>query len=244
MKRWRGNPVYRHDVRHRLSSPKAISLVTIYLTLLGVLTMLTLPPDVGQLNELRQEGLLRAMLLVQLVLVAYFTSATACGEIVIDGEKSAWDLAASPFPSGVIARAKVATSAAFASTLILVGMPIVSTIGAIRGESLGAVARMPIVGLPFAIVMGSLGTLYSVWFDSEFARGFVHWLTLVALIIAPAALPAPWNIISPVRLLQRMERGPEPVVVVVALAYLLLAAVVTILVRARVDVIRRDALAS
>jgi len=235
------NPVYRNDVRFRLTGPKAINVVSIYLTLLGVLAMLTLPPDVGHLDELRQEGLLRAMLIVQMVLVAYFTSATACGEIVIDGEKSAWDLAASPFSSQVIARGKVATSAAFAAMLIFVGLPIVTTIGAIRGESLWPVALAPAVGLPFAVGAGSLGTLYSVWFDSEFTRGFVHWLTLVVLIIASAALPAPWNAISPVRLLQLMERGDEPVVLLTASGYLLIATLATAMVRKRIDAIRREA---
>jgi len=231
-------------MRHRLSGSKSISVVSIYLAVLGVLTMLTLPPDVGQLNELGQEGLLRAMLIVQMVLVAYFTSATASGEIMIDGEKSAWDLAASPFPSGVIARGKVATSAVFAATLILVGIPIMITIGAIRGEPVAAAALMPVVGLPFAIAMGSLGTLYSVWFDSDFTRGFVHWLTLAALIIVPSALPAPWNAVSPVRLLQVMDRGYEPAVLLTAFGYLLVAAAATALLRSRIDVIRRDALAS
>lgn len=235
------NPIYRNDARSRLTGAKAISVVSIYLTLLGVLTMLTLPPDVGQLDELRQEGLLRAMLVVQMVLVAYFTSATACGEIVIDGEKSAWDLAASPFPSGIIARGKLATSTAFAAALMLVGIPIIATIGAIRGESLKAIALMPVVGLPFAIAMGSLGTLYSVWFDSDFARGFVHWLTLVVLIIASAALPGPWNVISPVRLLQLMERGDEPVVLLTISGYLLIATLATAMVRTRIDAIRREA---
>jgi len=240
----RMNPVYRNDVRFRLTGPKAINVVSIYLTLLGVLAMLTLPPDVGQLDELRQEGLLRAMLIVQMVLVAYFTSATACGEIVIDGEKSAWDLAASPFSSQVIARGKVATSAAFAAMLIFVGLPIVTTIGAIRGESLWPVALAPAVGLPFAVGAGSLGTLYSVWFDSEFTRGFVHWLTLVALVVASAALPAPWNLISPARSLQLIDRGIGPAFVLAVLGYLLIAAVATMLVRSRLDTIRRDAIAN
>ncbi|HET6780875.1 MAG TPA: hypothetical protein VFH67_02140 [bacterium] len=236
--------MYRNDVRFRLTGPKAINVVSIYLTLLGVLAMLTLPPDVGQLDELRQEGLLRAMLIVQMVLVAYFTSATACGEIVIDGEKSAWDLAASPFPSPVIARGKVATSVAFASMLIFIGLPIVTTVGALRGESLWPVALAPLVGLPFAAGAGSLGTLYSVWFDSDFTRGFVHWLTLAALVIASAALPAPWNLISPARSLQLIDRGIGPAMVLVVLGYLLIAAIAAMLVRSRLDVIRRDALAS
>lgn len=235
------NPIYRNDLRFRLTSPRAISLFTIYLSLLGVLAMLALPPEVGRIDELRQEGLLRVMLIIQMVLVAYFTSAAACGEIAMDGEKSAWDLATAPFPSWVIARGKVAVSLAFAATMMLAGVPIVTMIAAIRGETLGPIARAPVVGLPFAMGMGALGALYGASFDSDFARSFVHWLTLVTLVAASTALPSPWNLISPVRALTVAAQGLRADILLVAAAYLLLAVAAAAALRARIDTIRREA---
>ncbi len=110
----RVNPVFRSDLRYRLTSPKAGTLITVYLAVLGGLAFLSLPPDLGRLDELRQEGLLLAFVIVQTVLAAYLTSATGCGEIVVEGEKTVWDLAASPFPPGVIGRGKVLTATVFA----------------------------------------------------------------------------------------------------------------------------------
>lgn len=238
------NPIFRNDMRFRLTSPKAISIFTIYLSLLGALVMLALPPEVGRLDELRQEGLLRAMLIVQMVLVTYLTSAAACGEIAVDGEKSPWDLAASPFPSGVIARGKVATSLAFAATLVVVGLPIIVIIAAIRGEPLGPLLQVPMVGLPLAAAMGALGALYGAVFDSDFVRSFVHWLTLVVLIIATTALPAPWSVIGPVRALSEAAVGLRAETLLVAAAYLILAAVAAVALHARIDTIRREAKAA
>lgn len=238
------NPVYRSDVRFRLTGGKGISITTIYLSLLGVMAMLALPPEVGRLDELRQEGLLRALLVVQMVLVAYFTSAAACGEIAIDGEKSVWDLAATPFSSWGIARGKVATSAAFAATLMMVGFPIVAIIAAIRGEPLAAIFRAPVVGLPFAVAMGALGALFGALFDSDFVRSFMHWLTLVVLVIAATALPAPWDLASPVRALTLATQGLHASVLLAAIGYLVVAAAAAVAMRTRIDAIRKDARAT
>jgi len=66
----------------------------------------------------------------------------------------------------------------------------------------------------------------------------------VALVVASAALPAPWNLISPARSLQLIDRGIGPAFVLAVLGYLLIAAVATMLVRSRLDTIRRDAIAN
>jgi len=109
------NPVLRADVRYRLGSAKALTLHTIFLVIIALLTFLSLPPDLGRLDELRQGGLVLASLIVSAVLTMYFTSACAAGEIGIDGEKSVWDLAASSFPAGTIALGKVLSAASFAA---------------------------------------------------------------------------------------------------------------------------------
>ena len=95
------NPVLRADLRYRLSSPKALTIHTIFLLVVAVLTYLSLP-ELGRLDDLRQEGLLLACLLVVTLLAMYFASSCACGEIVIEGEKSVWDLAASSLPARTI----------------------------------------------------------------------------------------------------------------------------------------------
>lgn len=239
------NAIVRGDLRVRLSSAKAVAIHTVFLIVLALLAFLSLPPELGRLDDLRQEGLLLAFLVVETVLVAYFTSASACGEIVIEGEKSVWDLAASPFPAGGIATAKVLTSGAFAAVMLVIATPFLAIVAGIRGESMSEVARAAVVAIPFATAMGALGTVYGVVFESDFARSFVHWLTLLALVVGGTALPPPWNLISPVRgIAVAVRTGLDFGVLLAAAGYLMMAVVAAVAIRYRVEAIRREAQAS
>jgi len=200
------NAVTRSDLRRRLGGGRALTMVTVYLSVLALLAFLSLPPDLGRLDDLRQEGLLLAFLIVETVLAAYLTSASACGEIAVEGEKSVVDLAASPFTPGAVAWGKVLTSLLFATLLTVLAVPFSLVVAGIRGEAPSAVARAAIVTVPVAASLGALGALYSAVFDSDFTRSFVHWLTLLALIVGATALPPPWDVLSPVRMVILLAR--------------------------------------
>ncbi len=239
------NPVLRADVRYRLASPKALTLHTIFLTVVALLTFLSLPPELGRLDELRQEGLLLALLVVSTVLTMYFTSACACGEIGVEGEKSVWDLAASPFPAGTIAAGKVLSGTAFAAVQWLLAGPFVAVVAGIRGEPLAVVLRAALVAIPAATATGAMGTLYSAQFDSDFVRSFAHWTTLLVIIVGANALPGPWGVLSPVRALAVVVReGARPTVWLVAAVYAIAAIVCVIVIRQRVQRIRLEARAT
>ena len=238
----RVNPVFRSDLRHRLTSRKAAAMITVYLAVLGALAFLSLPPDLGRLDDLRQESLLLAFIIVETVLAAYLTSATASGEIVVEGEKTMWDLAASPFPPGVIGRGKILTGATFALLLMGLGTPFLAILSGIRGEPLQALARAAVVALPFAAALGALGALYAGVFESDFTRSFVHWLTLLVLVVGATALPAPWDTLSPVRLVMLAVRdGWGLRVFLGAVLYTALAAAAGLGISRRVDAIRGTA---
>jgi hypothetical protein len=238
----RVNPVFRSDLHYRLTSRKAGTVISVYLAVLGALAFLSLPPDLGQLDELRHEGLLLAFLIVETVLAAYLTSATTSGEILIDGEKSVWDLAASPFSPGVVARGKVLTAGAFALLLLALATPFLAIVAAIRGEPLGAVARAAVAALPFVAALGVIGALYAGVFESDFTRSFVHWLTLLLLVVGATALPSPWDTLSPIRLVMLAARdGPAPRVLLGAALYAGLAAAAAGGIARRVEAIRAAA---
>lgn len=236
------NPILRSDLRFRLSSPKAVAAHTIFLILLAVLAFFSLPPELGRLEDLRQEGLLLAFLVVETVLVAYFSSAFACGEIAVEGEKFVWDLAASPFPAGLIATGKIGTSLAYAVTLFVLGSPFMALVAGIRGEPLSEVVRAAAVAFPFATAVGALGVLDTAILESDFARSLVHWVTLLVLVVGATALPAPWDLISPVRGIAVVVRqGLRPGVLLAALGYLAVAFASAWAIRRRIDAIRKEA---
>lgn len=238
----RVNPVFRGDLRYRLTGRKAITMMTVYLAVLAVLALLSLPPDLGRLDDLRQEGLLLAFLIIEAVLAGYLASAAASGEIVIEGEKTVWDLAASPFPPGVVGRGKVLTSAVFGVVVIALPAPFLAIVAGIRGESLPAIARAAVVALPFVAALGALGALYAGVFESDFTRSFVHWLTLLLLVVGATALPPPWDTVSPVRVIMLAVRdGVGGRVAAAALFYVALAVVAGMGIARRVQAIRAAA---
>ncbi|MDQ7844248.1 MAG: hypothetical protein QN141_09915 [Armatimonadota bacterium] len=234
------NAVARNDLRLRLSRGNAVTLVTVYLSLLAVLALLSLPPDLGRLDDLRQEGLLLAFLVATTVVAVYLTTAAACGEIAIEGEKSVLDLAASPFPPEVVGRGKVLTSAVFAAFLLLLATPFTVIVAGIRGEPLAAAARAAIVTIPMAAALGGLAALTGAVFDSDFARSFVHWFMLLAVIVGAAALPPPWHLLSPVRMVVAAAReGLRWDVVTAAAGYTLLSLAAGAAIARQVRRIRR-----
>ncbi len=238
----RVNPVLRGDLRARLSSPKALTVHTIYLSVLGVLAVLSLPPELGRLDEVRQEGLLRTLLIVETVLVAYFTAAAASGEISLEGDKSIEDLATSPFSGRIIGVGKVASAIFFATILVLFAVPVVSVVAGVRGEPLGAILGAGMVSVLFGGAVGALGAWYGAVFESDFTRSFVLWLTLLLLIVVAAALPEPWNAVSPVRAVAAVVReGAQSAPVLASGGYALVAVIVIRAIRERVEVIRRNA---
>lgn len=239
------NPVLRADLRYRMGSPKAVTLHTIFLGVVAVLTFLSLPPELGRLDELRGEGLLLALLVVSTVLTMYFASACACGEIAVEGEKSVADLAASPFPAGTVAAGKVLAGFAFAVLQFALAVPFVAVVAGMRGEPLVVVLRAAAIAIPAATGTGAAGALYSAVLDSDFARSFAHWTTLLAIIVGANALPAPWDVLSPVRALAVVSRGtPQPAAWMAAAGYLCLAAVCAVLILRRIVRVRKEAAAS
>lgn len=239
------NAVTRGDLRARATSPKVVSILTVYLSVLAALAFLSLPPDLGRLDDLRGEGLLVAFLVAQMVLAAYLTSAPACGEIAVDGEKSVWDLAASPFRGTVIARGKLLTSLVFAAMQFALAAPFAVIVAGIRGEPLAVVLRAAVVAVPAAALLGALGALYSVAFDADFARSFVHWATLLALLVGAMALPAPWDLLSPVRALVAAVRDGLGVDVLGVIGlYAVIASLAAAATARRVEAIRAQARAA
>jgi len=61
--------------------------------------------------------------------------------------------------------------------------------------------QVAFVAIPAATAVGTAGALYSALWDSDFARSFVHWMTLLAITVGTNALPPPWNALSPVQAL-------------------------------------------
>ncbi|HEY3247412.1 MAG TPA: hypothetical protein VGK88_03840 [bacterium] len=240
----RTNPIVRGDLRARLGSAKAIAGYTVFLSLLAVLAILSLPPELGRMQDVRQQGLLQIFVIAQALFVIYFTSATASGEVAIEGEKAPWDLAATSFSSAAIARGKLLTSAVFAMLLVLLGLPLTAAVAGIRGQGLGAVAASGVVVVAAGAALGIWAAVYAALFESDFARTVVHWLTLLGVVLAAAVLPPPWRLISPVYGVPAAMSGDTVGVLIALGIYAALAAGGSVALSSRITAIRREAQAT
>jgi hypothetical protein len=125
---------------------------------------------------------------------------------------------------------------------VLLASPLLAAIAGIRGESLTIVVQVAFVAIPAATAVGTAGALYSALWDSDFARSFAHWMTLLAIVVGANALPPPWNVLSPVQVLAlTLKEGTVLPALLPVTAYLTIAVGCAVAIRQRVDAIRREA---
>jgi ABC-type transport system involved in multi-copper enzyme maturation permease subunit len=236
------NAIVRGDFRARLTSPNGRTVFTIFLGVLGVIVVLSLPPELGRLDEVRGESLLLTVLLLETIFIGYLTAAIATGEIAIDAEKSVEDLASAPFSSQDIGRGKVLSALGFAGLLIAFAAPVLSIVAGVQGEPLVVIVRAGAMTLLFGGVVGAIGEVWSAIVESDFSRSLLHWTTLLLIVAGGAALPGPWNIISPLYAVPAVvhRTGGFPLFSVVG-GYVVIMVASMWAIQARVEVIRRHA---
>jgi len=219
-----GNAVLRGDLRARGASRKVLAIEFFYLGILGLLTLLGLPPELNRPEVSNQTSLGLALLGVQGVLVTYFASACAAQEIAVEGERPSVDLAFGPFPRRMIVVGKSLASLATIVYWLLLGSPLLILAIGIRQGSMVMLAAVSALVAIEAWGIAQLGLLYSIVIDSEFSRAVVHWTTLLALFVATLALPVDQQWLNPIVAVARAAGGAFPVQAVIVYAALGLAA--------------------
>jgi hypothetical protein len=224
------NPVARGDLVVRLTSPRGLRAQTVYLVVCSAFLLLSLPPEIGRL-DLRDANLLLAVLAVQIVAVAYLSSAVASAELAIEGEKGLPDLALSAFAPRVIAAGKLLSSVLYAGYLLAIGLPVFVLAAALRGAPLAPIAWTTLLSLAIATAAGVWGAWLGGRFASDFTRSVMHWLFLGIILGATAFLPEAWWPASPFRATIALIRdGWTPWWLATAAAYLALAGAGTVLI--------------
>lgn len=188
----------RGDLRARAASRKIFAIEFFYLGVLGVLVWLGMPPELSAQTAERTASLTTALLVVQAIIVTYFTSACAAQEIAVETEKSSVDLIFGSFaPRSIVAGKSLATLAT-AGYWLLLGAPLVALSAGIRHDSAAGLAT---AGVLIALVAWSLGQL-ALWLgiaiESEFSRTLAHWGFLLVVFVGTLALPLSVRTVNPV----------------------------------------------
>ena len=204
------NPVLRGDLRARSRSRKIWILQAVYLSMLGALAFLGLPPELGRFSESNETSLYVAVLWVQIVMVAYFASACVIQEIAVEGEKAAIDLVFAPFSPATIVAGKSLGSLVTIGYWLALGAPLLVLTTAIR--QIPTVSLLPAASLIAVVAWGiaQIGLLYSVLLDAEFLRTVTHWGTLLAIFVGTILLPSPLRGLNPIVAVTDAARGLLP----------------------------------
>jgi len=235
------NPVTRGDLRARTASPKIVWVVRLYVAVLGLLAVFTLPAE-GPLPGLADRELTQLLLLFTLGWIAYLTSALAVGEIGVEGEKALLDLAVTSFSPETIAAGKVLTSAIFAAVLVLAAAPLVALVVPLDPARVGAVVRALSVMIVVAVPLGAVGTWLTVAVPSDLVRTLVHWSLFLGLFAATRWLAAPLALVNPLRLVAAAYQGAPGIWPVAMAPYLLVTAGGVVLIARSVRRVREAAL--
>ena len=204
------NPVLRGDLRTRIRSRKILLIEAFFLSVLGLLAFLGLPPELNQVDPTHQASLGVALLIVQAVLFTYCASACALQEIGVEGEKAAVDLLFGAFAPGEIVAGKSLASLVTITYWLLLGAPLVVLAAGIRQEAIGTLAVAAVLVVIEAWGITQVAMLYSIVIDAEVSRTLAHWATLLAIFVGTLAVPASAQWVNPVVAVNRVAQGASP----------------------------------
>src|SRR4051794_30923403 len=162
------NPVLVKELRGRMRGPRAFVLITIYLSVLSVVTLLlyiALAGNTGSdLNAGREigKGLFLIIAAVALIEVCVLTPALTAGSIAGEKERQTYDLLISSLLSPwQIVWGKLASALAFALLLILSVVPVMSLAFLFGGVSLAEVLIALVGLLATAFFYAAVGLFWS-----------------------------------------------------------------------------------
>ncbi len=234
------NPVTRGDLRSRLTSPKILWGLRVYVALLGLMAVFSLPPEGGRVPGLSEAQLVQLFLLIQLIPVAYFTSALAVGEVGVEGEKGIQDLAVTSFPPRTIALGKLWTSTLFAAGLVGAALPLAALVAPPDPGVVPALLRALLVMIALAVPLAIVGTWLVAAISSDLLRTLAHWMLFLLVFGATRWLSDPIDLLNPLRLVAAAYRGAPQAWPAALLPHLALAAAGTALIARQVTALRRE----
>ena len=234
------NPVTRGDLRSRLASPKILWVLRLYVAVLSLLAVFSLPPETGRLPGLVETELLQLFLLFQLGWVAYLTSALAVGEIAVEGEKQILDLAVTSFPPRTIALGKLWTAALFAAALVAAAVPLVALLAPPEVGAIPPLLRALLVMVVLAVPLAAVGTWLTAAISSDLLRTMVHWSLFLGFFAATRWLADPLALLNPLRIVAAAYGGTPPAWPLALLPYLAITAAGTALTGRLVLAVRRE----
>jgi ABC-type transport system involved in multi-copper enzyme maturation permease subunit len=198
------------ELRSRMRGRRAFVVLTVYLSILAVLTYgvyTIVAPDArsagvpglanANASALIGQAIFAALSIFQLVLVCFIAPAFTAGQVSLEREKQTLDLLVStPLRPASIVLGKLAAALAFVVLMIAAALPIVAIVLMYGGVTVGDLLRQQLVLLVTALLLGSIGLFYSALLKRTQAATVLTYITMLAMTLGTVLLFIFWTVVA------------------------------------------------
>jgi len=198
------------ELRSRMRGRRAFVVLTVYLSILAVLTYgvyTIVAPDArsagvsglanANASALIGQAIFAALSIFQLILVCFISPAFTAGQVSLEREKQTLDLLVStPLRPASIVLGKLAAALAFVVLMIVAALPIVAIVLMYGGVTVGDLLRQQLVLLVTALLLGSIGLFYSALLKRTQAATVLTYITMLAMTLGTILLFIFWTVVA------------------------------------------------
>jgi ABC-type transport system involved in multi-copper enzyme maturation permease subunit len=198
------------ELRSRMRGRRAFVVLTVYLSILALLTYgvyTIIAPDArgagveglanANASALIGQAIFAALSIFQLILVCFIAPAFTAGQVSLEREKQTLDLLVStPLRPASIVLGKLAAALAFVVLMIVAALPIVAIVLMYGGVTVGDLVRQQLVLLATALLLGSVGLFYSALLKRTQAATVLTYITMLALTLGTMLIFIFWTVVA------------------------------------------------
>ena len=198
------------ELRSRMRGRRAFVVLTVYLSILALLTYavyLVVSPSaqgnmgvgLGQANAsaLTGQAIFAALSFFQLILVCFIAPAVTAGQVSLEREKQTLDLLVStPMRPAAIVLGKLGAALAFVVLMIVAAIPISAIVLMYGGAGVDDIVRQQLVLLATAVALGTVGLFFSALLKRTQAATVLTYITMLVLTLGTAVVFFFWTMIA------------------------------------------------
>ena len=198
------------ELRSRMRGRRAFVVLTVYLSILALLTYgvyTIIAPDArgmgaaglasANASALIGQAIFASLSIFQLILVCFIAPAFTAGQVSLEREKQTLDLLVStPLRPASIVLGKLGAALAFVVLMIVAALPIVAIVLMYGGVTVADLARQQLVLLSTALVLGAIGLFYSALLKRTQAATVLTYITMLALTLGTVLIFIFWTVVA------------------------------------------------
>lgn len=196
--RFRWNPIIIKEFRSRMRGARAFIILTVFLTLLGLVSyglyrlMAMVSDSYGGAPLLSAHvglAIFTVLSLLELLLVCFITPALTAGIISSEQEHQTYEmLLVTPLPSYTILWGKFVSALVYVLLLIFAAVPMTSLVFIFGGVTVVDIVRVIAILLTTAVTFGAIGLFFSALLKRTVRATVITYAVIIVLIVVPVLM--------------------------------------------------------